>query len=427
MARASAFLRRFGDDRAGASTVMVGLGAIVLLGAAGLATDVAGWYAARRGAQHAADSAAYSAAVSMSDAAADYAGQGKAVAGAYGLRDGQNGAKVTVRKVAAADGGDAVEVVVEQPARRFFSRLFMVDARTIKARALARVAATGDGCVLALNRSDPETAAFSGAAGVALNGCALIANSTSAEGLSLGGASSLSAQNIILGGAAYELNGAARLTATDGVAYRHAPIADPYADFEPPPFSGCDQNGRHVTGVEDVTFPPSGVAPARPYVFCNGLKIDGASRVKFLPGVYVIDRGAFNVEGAASVEARGVTFILTSSTGTDHATADIRGASSLTILAPTTGPTAGLAVVQSRRAPASRDVNRINGAAAMNVRGAIYFPNQTVEYTGAAATRASCLVLVADKVSFSGSAGFALNCAGLGVKPPGGASAVLVE
>ena len=83
----------------------------------------------------------------------------------------------------------------------------------------------------------------------------------------------------------------------------------------------------------------------------------------------------------------GTTIVLTSSTSSGYATANINGGATLNLTAPTTGATMGLAFFQDRNAPtAGTSANTFNGGGTQNIVGAIYFPNQGVTYAGGATT-----------------------------------------
>lgn len=428
MRRASAFLRQVRDDRSGASTVLVGLGAVVLLGAAGLATDVAGWYAARRDAQHAADSAAFSAATAMVAGGSDYEEQAKAIVATYGVKDGQAGAKVTVTQGQSADGAATVQVLVEEPARRFFSRLFLTGARSIRASAVARVGGAGEGCVLALHPSLKDAVELSGSTEVRLNGCSLMVNSSNAGGFKMSGSSSLSAPHVLVGGPDWSRSGSFRLTTQD----RNLPLfnrpstADPYLgvrEFED--FHGCDHRKMNIGGSDTHEFP----AKSTPRIFCEGLTINGSAKVTFKPGIYVIDRGVLSFTGSSRITAeRGSVFILTSSTGSNFARFNITGSTTVKITAPSNGDYAGLAIYQSRKAPVSKNDsdNTFTGSSDSVIEGAIYLPNQSLDYHGSTSQTSGCVQVIASTIKFTGSSGMALNCSGVGVRAIGGGKTVLV-
>lgn len=417
-------LQALGADRSGASAITVALSLGVVLGFAGLGIDLGRGYLARRAAQGAADSAAFSAAAAQAAGASDLTAQARAVAAAYGFQDGRNGVKVTVNTPPAsgARAGDpaAVEVIIARPTTSVLAGLFNKGGAAA-ARAVARFAIAGDACVVALNATASASALQSGSTVVNLAGCSLWANSNSPSAFQLKGGVSLTAASVnVVGG--YSLSNNATLqTADGGVRTGQAPMADPYRDVAIPPYSGCDFAGGSLAGG---TYSNVG---GRPFVFCNGVSINSGVSVTLNPGIYVIDRGDLQVNGGATLTGQGVTLILTSSTGANYATLHINGGASVNLSAPRSGATAGLAIFQDRRAPAGGQ-NLLNGGAAQTIQGALYFPSQSVAFSGGAATAtAGCTQLLASDVVFQGNATLGINCAGTGVRSAGGGPPRLVE
>jgi len=417
MRRLSAFLRRARDDRSGASALTTSLAMIVVLGAAGLGTDVSSWYAARRDAQHAADSAAVSAAAAMVAGGGDLEAQARAIAATYGVRHGQNGVAVVVRQLSSPDGPQ-VEVVVERPARRFFSRLFLLEARTIRAGAVAQVGGAGDGCVLALDPSEAEAILVTGSTDLVLNGCSLIGNSKNATAMKATGSADVSALSVILGGG-YSRSGSAKVVAQKGIQTNQPAVPDPYAAIADR-IAPCDYSAPKIKGT--VRFDAYGGVKT----FCNGLSASGTDRVEFGPGTYIFDRGELSVSGSAELYApKDVTFIFTSSTRTNYASFDFSGTADITIHGPQAGPYAGIAIYQSRETP-RREV-KLTGSTDMDIQGAIYLPTQDVTYSGSTDAAGGCKQLIGRTVTFTGSSGFGLNCTGIGVAPIGASRTKLVR
>jgi hypothetical protein len=289
----------------------------------------------------------------------------------------------------------------------------------VRARAVAIAGQAGDGCVVAFNEVELGSVGITGSVDVNLVGCTLAANSSHPQAMMMNGNATLNALAVNLVGG-YTLNGNPTLNTDQGVRTRQSPIGDPYENVPTPSYSGCNYN-NHVVNGGTVNFSANG----SPTVFCNGLAINGGT-VNFAPGIYVIDRQNFTVNGNATINAPGVTFVLTSSTGTDYATATINGTANMNATAPTSGPTAGMLFFQDRRAPGG-GVNTINGTSSTNMRGALYFPGQEVRYNGNNTSLGGCTQLLADKVRFNGNATFGINCQGAGVRAIGGFATALVE
>jgi hypothetical protein len=99
----------------------------------------------------------------------------------------------------------------------------------------------------------------------------------------------------------------------------------------------------------------------------------------------------------------------------------------VSITAPTSGPTAGLAFFQDRNAPSSGTDN-FSGGTTQIITGAIYFPHQAVNYSGgASAGGSSCTQLIAYTMTFSGGSTFNNTCAGVGTAAIGGGNSRVIE
>ena len=136
-------LRSLAADRSGAVAVPAAISLVVLLGFAGLGSEVASWYVARRTMQGAADTAAYSAAYAKAANATTsvYTSEATSVAGSYGFVDGTGGVTVAVNSPPTqgthTPDGTAVEVVITRPQPLAFSALFLRTSPTLTARAVA--------------------------------------------------------------------------------------------------------------------------------------------------------------------------------------------------------------------------------------------------------------------------------------------------
>jgi Flp pilus assembly protein TadG len=427
MARPAPSLRALVEDRSGITAIATGLLLTTMMGFAAMAIDLGTAYSAKRAAQNAADSAAFSAAVSELAGATNTSDQAKAVAAQYGFSDGTGGVQVTVNTPptsgAFTSNAQAVEVIVVRPAARFFGGFLSQASNTVRGRAVALAGSNGNGCVIAFDPTAPSSVLVNGNPNVNLAGCSLYADSNNASALLVNGSASLNADSInLFGSPGYTENGNVTVTAAHGIHSNQAAIADPYAGVNVPAYSGCNYTGQIWNGGT-VTVQNSGT----PVVFCNGLTINGGANVTFQPGIYIIDRGALTINGGATVTAIGVTFVLTSSTGSSYATAQINGNETFTAVAPATGPTAGIVFYQDRRAPTGF-TDTINGDSSASIKGALYFPAQTLLFNGNNSTdQGGCTQILADKVSFSGNVRIDTNCSGVGVKSIGGVATKLVE
>jgi hypothetical protein len=371
--------------------------------------------------QAAADAGALGAAAALQAGdATGYVAEAKAAVAANGFTDGAAGVTVTVNKPPSTGNfkGNAstVEVVIQQPQTAVFSSLFLASAPIVSTRAVALQGKTGNDCVLALDTGASASTFGNGTTNVNLVGCSLAVNSNSSSALNLVGGATVTADAAsIVGG--YVDSGNATITTTHGITTGAAAVADPYANVAIPPFSGCNSLSLQPHATTSV----SGGA-----VFCNGVSLNAGMTLNLSDGIYFIDRGSLTVNGGATLNVSNATVVLTSSSGSNYATVDVHGGATINATAPSTGATAGLAFFQDRNAPKG-GANNFSGGTTQNIEGALYFPNQIVNFAGGTQTGHGCLQIVADEVDFKGNANLETHCTGTGVAAIGGSSSKLVE
>lgn len=412
-------------DRSGATAVVIGLSMTAMLGVAGMAVDTGVWYADKRAAQGAADSAAYSAGVDTEngDSSAGAQSSAKAVAAKYGFTDGVGGVTVAVNTppTSGPHSGStgAVEVIVTKSESLFFSGFFQ-NSVSVSARAVA-VAGTNGGnfCVLALDSGASTSVStadidISGGAQIDTSNCGVYANASGSDALYISGGAQLKAKNLSVVGN-YTVSGGATVTVTGAKTTGASVMPDPYGNVPTPTPGSCASVNSWTTN-----------ATVSPGTFCNGFSVSGGATVTMNPGVYIIDRGTFALNGGATVTGTGVTIVLTSSTGSNYASASINGGTNLTLSAPTSGATSGIVFLQDRNAPTG-GMSTFNGGAQMLVTGALYFPSQEVKYTGGSSNASTCTQLIAYQIDYTGGSRFNNSCSGVGVTPIGQTSTALVE
>jgi hypothetical protein len=435
-------------DRGGSTVVILALALTVIIGFAGLGTEVASWYLIKRTMQGAADTAAATAAAelaaSSSATSAQMTSAAKSIAAKYGFVDGTASTTVTVNNPPATTTGLAncsapfagfncyVEVLVTQPQTPLLSGVFLSSGPTIEARAvaLANTTATADGCVVALSEAahaiDISTV---GSPALTLNDCAIYDNSPDSPGaLTLGGAATISAKAAYIVGT---VSGSG-LTTTDGTFTGVNAIPDPYADRSftwPSPRpnaasnTNCDQN--NYSGSPATLNPTSGKA----YVLCNGFTVHGNKTVNLCPGVYIVDQGSvdwnsgtLNAPPTTNISTLcpgnttgGVTIVLANDvSGGAPADITINGNFTVNLTAPTSGTTKGIAFFEDRVACAGCS-NKVNGGSSQSITGVIYFPKNNITYSGGASTGGPvCTKLVANTISFKGNSSFNSSCTSSG-------------
>jgi hypothetical protein len=412
-------------DERGAIAPIAALLLAVGLGFAGLGVDTAVWYLEKRSMQGAADAAASSATTALIEGNNPIT-QARAVAATFGYLHGVDDTVVIVNNppTSGSKAGieEAVEVIITRGKAPMLAALFLAEPVEIYSRAVASGEGDGNGevCVLALEVS-AQGIGITGSVQVDLPNCGIGVNSSNSQALNVTGSAQVTATNIsIVGG--YRVTGSAVITTTEapGVATGQAPYADPYADLTVPSFSGCNYNNFSLSG--------SGTSTLSPGVYCNGIQITGSRTINMQPGIYYIDRGKFDVAGSTIINAEGgVSIVLTSSTGNNYARFDVTGSAILHLTAPSTGPTAGMAVWQDRRATTS-GANSINGSSIQDVTGAVYFPRQALTWTGSTVAGGSqCTQVIARTLTFVGSSQMKSTCDGVGTRSFDERTAALFE
>jgi len=161
-------------------------------------------------------------------------------------------------------------------------------------------------------------------------------------------------------------------------------------------------------------------------------------------GVYTIDgyfalgaNGGGDVTcGSSSIGmvGNGVTLVIggvtTPSSGTcsGQSFCMAAGYSNVTLLAPTSGATANLAVVGPQSG--SEGATLAEGASGADFSGAFYFPTEAISLSGGSSLgsfgSSQCLMLIGSQVTLTGGSALASSCSGLGGSS-GGSTVVLVQ
>jgi hypothetical protein len=469
LAKAPARLRTLLRDESGATAVIVGLSASMLVGFAGLGTEMGLWYFNHRNLQNAVDSAAMSAEAAIYQGGGNYVAEAKGTAARYGFVDGTNNVSVTVNRPPKSGdfvgNADDVEVIINAPQTRLFTAMFSKSALTQTARSVAQIQTNGNGCVVTLDKGAVVDLFDNGNTQLNLVACDLYINSNANDALDQVGNADIQAHAAyIVGGVSDTAH--AKLSTAAGTYTGVAPTADPYANVVAPASgnpSCTNGSGTVITGT--VTLSPG--------TFCGGINMQGNANVTLNPGTYVIDGGQFAASGNATISGTGVTIYLTGS-GNNYAQAQITGNGTVTLSPPTSGDTAGITIFQDRNAPSSGSTpgsgdsssgggtiagsggstsggvtsggttgttltvdptadqppdNQIGGNGALNISGVVYFPSQKVTWNGnAAAGGPKCSQIVALTLTFHGNSQFQTDCAGVpGVVKIGAIPARLVE
>ncbi|WP_424360483.1 TadE/TadG family type IV pilus assembly protein [Methylocystis parvus] len=296
------------------------------------------------------------------------------------------------------------------------------DNISVSASSTASAATTmagGGGCVLSLDDSAVNSIWYNGHADVVLHNCNIYGNSASSQALDVSGSANLWANMISVHG---HVQGESKIVATQGVLEGQPRTLDPYADVPLPAFSGCDHT-NYATSTDDHL---------QPGVYCNGFAVNSTAEVELDPGLYVIDGGAFKINGQAELKGEKVTIVFTSSSGGNWPTMTINGGAQVNLKAPNaqdaaaTGGIAGIVFYGDRAMPAGQSF-KLNGGSTQTLTGAVYLPEAAVTFAGGASPTGNCTHLIGNTLTFIGDSDIGIDgCGNLGVRPFGATRTVRV-
>lgn len=398
-------LRAVSRDQAGITAVVFALMLPMIVGFMGLGVEVAMWYDGKRTLQTAADAAAMAGTLDRA------AGSDNATITATATRE------ATRNGWAAADGGIAVdpayagdsspvEVNLTRNMSVLFSGVFLGGTEvTLTARAVGRTisaAAVGGavGCVLALDPTASSAIYFKNNAASTNANCIIISNSSSATGLYLENNAYINGPVQVVGN--WHLSNNAHLNGSPNTA-GVAATADPYASVPTPsaskPAACTAQSG---SGSNNIT---RNLTPGR---FCSGWDFNNNVTLNLSAGTYYIE-SKLKIQNNVIVNATGGVTIALAGNFAMY----IKNNATLNITAPTSGTYSGLAFISDSNATSTL-VQTFDNNAILNVTGAIYFPNQTLELENNASSTSTCTQFIARKVSLSNNAAIGSTCTGTG-------------
>jgi hypothetical protein len=409
-----------GRGARGSIAIEIAIVLAALLGFASLGTEVGVLLWISRQMQSAADSAAYGAAIArMRRYPADFGAEATTLAAAAGFVNGANGVAVTVndppRTGAYAGNPNALEVIIREPQSLVLASLFTSGAWSLSARSVALVDWNAVACVLALDPSATAAVLLKNNAIVTTRDCAVASNSNAAGALSLD-------ENAAIDGA---VNVVGTWTLLNNAAINGNPaledaaaIEDPYQGLAlPSPLPPCtDQNASAGEGGALNLYPGN---------FCNGWKIGNHGTINLAAGTYYL-AGGLKLGNQVTIDgSAGVTIVIT-----DGSAIAIRNNTRFVITAP--GPSSGepfqgIAVMGlSANANVTQD---FANDSSLDIKGAIYFPHQTIDFDNNAETvPGGCTQIIGRVVRLANNVAIEANCTGVGTQPLLYATAVeLVE
>ncbi len=440
------FRKLWNDDR-GNALIIAGAALPLLVGSAGLATDTIHWTLWKRELQRAADSAAIAGVYERLDTnstetvptVVDHDLElnnhtGKIGGVAIAMEDDYP--KV---EYPANDGDKVNQVKVELAVRKVlpFSAMFMDEAPLIRAEATAAsVPGSDEFCVVSLETNAKNTGILiSGNAGITMD-CSFMSNSPSANSAYAKGSAEVYAKSVAAVGGIQESTN----WHVDNYDPYSPEVKDPFLNVTPAPgdmkcAGKWKTQGNKTTWENEVLSETTNFDDSKD---SNGNKANcwtsmsvGSGQALTLPdGTYYINGGDAFIQG--DLTCASCTIVLTNkSTAPDapigqfkvNADADIN----ITAPSGSTEYYKGIAIYQDRRAKDGASmVNKINGNSASKITGALYFPNQELQYNGGGNTAGTCTLFVSRRIDFSGNS-VTLNkfknaseCAGTGIPSIGG-------
>ena len=410
------WLKRLLGDRRGNVLAIVGGALPLLVGAAGLATDTIEWTLWKRELQRAADSAAIAGVYERGAGATQDEAE---LAVAHDLTINHHTGIQLVGgypqvSFPADDGNkrNQVQVVLAVQKSLPFSSLFLSEAPTIIARATAAsVPGPGDACVQA-QETDPTKSGIiiTGNAEINMPDCTMHSNSPSTNSAYAKGNAEVYAEGVsAVGGIQQSSNW--HVGSYDPYA---PPLDDPFKDVNPNPedmkcAGKWKAQGNKTVWENDVLdentdFDNSADANGNKANCFSSLSVGPSGTLTLPPGTYYINGGDAFVQG--NLSCTGCTIVLTNKDTAADATIGqfkVNASANINMTAPTDGTFKGLAIYQDRRAKDSPSAqNKINGNSNSSITGALYFPNQELDYNGTGNTTATCTLFVSRRIKFSG-------------------------
>ena len=425
------YLAKLWRDRQGNTLAIAAAALPMIIGCAGLATDTIQWTLWKRQLQRAADSAAIAGVYDREGASGATSNTPTAVCRDITLNlhtwmalqgtspcTGTAGSYSTISYPADTTyQTNQVSVTLKIQQSLPFSSLFMSSPPLITASATAGSIASGTPCALALN-STGTAMNYNGNATVNAPTCVLYSDSASSNSASAGGSSDVTAKSIAAVGGIQQSN---NWNVQSYIPYSPS-LPDPFASVTP------DPSQMHCTGsalTDNTNFSTLGNTNCFSSISLNPNK---TINVPSSMSVIYVNGGTVDLKGSFTCTC---TIVLTNQSTSSTATIGTWSSNAQatnTITAPMTGPFAGIAVYQDRRATGNTDT--INGGSSNQIQGAVYFPKDTLRINGTGTAVSLCAMWVANNISFLGTSSIAISspddtsCSG---KEPAGSAVKMVR
>ena len=415
-----AVLRRLRASRRGSVSTVIAAITPVLIGFMGLAIDTTYWETNKVSIQGATDQAAVAAGRAYRSNA-NVTTEAVSMLAAHGFVNGVNGTTVAVNNPPLsgtyAGNAAAIAVTVTQPQHTIFASVLRITPPTLHATALVAPSVTGGGaCIIALATTGTALS-LNGTNTVDISLCNIYNNSTSSTATSMVGGALVKVRDAYLASTAAapvcSVDQTSGMCAIKAIHTGASPVADPYATRAVPSVpSRCDANNAAYSSSVSFTAKADGM-----YVFCNGIKLTSGGTLNFGPGIYIIDRGTFSINGSWTINGTSASVFFTSSTSAVSADLKVNANQIINFTAPLTGVAKGIAWWINRNASSS--TLSFGGGSTLNITGAIYAAATAVTISGNNGS-AKCTQVVARTITFNGNNTFKHDCTGVGISDPPG-------
>lgn len=426
--RARGALARLRGDERGTAAVMTAMAASSLLGIAGLAVEVGGWYVLKRNMQSAADAASMAAAQNL-DATKSTAGIdafAKGVTARNGFVHGQGGTAVSV---ASDPATGRVTVAVERPSTSVLLRAAgsTQSTKTVRALAAARVVDAGARpCVHALVGS----VYVNNNADLLAAGCSLVSDSAAADAFDLkngNGSGRVTAANIVTHGGC---EGCVAAMEGGKLTLTQSPAPTAYAGLTTNPYAGLNSSWAPPASAttncrsqpaEDKQTKKIGLTPG-----CyDKIDIKPSDSADMSPGVYYVYDGPLVVKGdlvcSACTPSKGVAIVMLGKNRGTPGQVDVSSQANVRLNASRQADSSldGVLIyshdpygTQSGNGGGRNDID-FNAGSRVRLDGAVVSFTSRLRLTGGAATDAnSCTVFVVASMELKGNSGLNLAAAG---------------
>jgi Putative Flp pilus-assembly TadE/G-like len=410
--------------RPGGVSVWLVLGLTGILGVLALGMDGGRMQEERRRAQATADAAALAAAADLYENWWTYHGKDHSssaqnaalkAAAANGYANDGTTSVVTVNTPPAtgtfAGQAEYVEVIAEYRLGTTFGRIFTNKDLPVEARAVARGRPAKIGLLLlspaAGNAFLNKSLAF------AVLGNPIIVNSTDNQALNQAGLGLLVASRYDITGNFVNSGGIILGKMNTGV----RPTADPLRKLPAPNVAASPVQSNKQLVINSLL--PTILKPG---VYQGGIKIQGASVVTMLPGVYILEGGGLQVQNLATLA--GLDVMIYNTAGVFPAgPITISSLGKMVLTAPLSGTYQGISVFQDR---AVSQPLTVTGAGLMAFTGTVYAPSADVTLGSIVAAGIDTLggAYICNTISISGIGSINLD---LGNNPPRIPEVTLVE